>query len=71
MIQPPNTDIGRLQQEIRTLQNQIRIKVDDNKFYEICRRLDRTECLCGTLSSEITSLQHRISALEESLSGRN
>lgn len=66
IMQAPWTEIGRLQQDVQQLKNQLSQKANDYEIHETNRRLDSLEYSCRKLSSQIDGLLARMQEMEES-----
>ena len=64
MNREPWSDIGRLQQEMRQLKNDIQNKADDHKIHEINRKLDCLERSLREISSRIDTIQYELQVQE-------
>lgn len=62
--QAPWTEVGSLQQDICSLRNQMRNKVDDYKITEVSRRLDSLERSLRELSTNVDRLLARLERAE-------
>lgn len=65
MLSAPWTEIGRLQQEVTTLQNEMRNKSDSHEIHSINRRLDSLEHTCREIWSKVDDLSSRLQTMEE------
>ena len=62
--QAPWTEIGAIQQEIRSLRDDISRKADRYELDEVCRRLDSMECSLWEISTSIAGVLDRVEAIE-------
>jgi len=68
-LQPPWTDIGRLQGEISDIQRQVREKTDSHEVHNINSRLNSLESTITNIRSQISDLTYRIQQLEYDKNG--
>lgn len=64
MLSAPWTEIGRLQQDVMSLQRDMHNKPDNHEIHSINSRLDSLEHTCRELSSQVDGLLHRMQELE-------
>jgi archaellum component FlaC len=67
MLQAPWTDIGRIQSEISSIENQIRGKADNHEIHSIHSRLDNLERECREIRSLFDGIRSELQTAQENI----
>ena len=67
MNSAPWTEIGRCQQDIGSIKNELHRKVDSHEIYEINRRLDNLEHTMREICSTINGISFAFQTYEDKL----
>jgi chromosome segregation ATPase len=63
-MQPPWTEIGRLQGEIRTIEREMHNKAESHEFHSLRSRMDRLEHSVREIGAALDGLRAELSDLQ-------